>query len=58
MDNDGYTPLHFASQRGHLDVVEYLISKCGKLDDLTIKYLRSNKGYKFEDLISKGNIKG
>jgi ankyrin repeat protein len=25
----GWTPLHHASQNGHLEVVRYLIEKCG-----------------------------
>ena len=28
-DNDGATALHWASYRGHLSVVEYLVRSCG-----------------------------
>ena len=27
-NNDGWTPLHYASNRGYLDIVEYLIKEC------------------------------
>ena len=32
-DNDGWTPLHYASYNGHLDIVKYLVEK-GKADPI------------------------
>lgn len=44
-DNDGNLPLHLAARKGHLDVVQYLVSQCH-----THPFLPNAKGYTPRDL--------